>query len=125
MRALGRYALTGLLMVAAAAVAILPFLDDDGKRGVLLAAGIAFPVQVTAFGLLLRAQGEPSRFLFWWGVGVAVRVAVVVAVGFTLARMESVGSEALLLSLAGFFFGMLMVEPAFLKGASKGAQGVQ
>ncbi len=112
-------------MVGVAAAAMLPFLDEDGKRGVLLAAGIAFPVQVAAFGLLLRAQGEPSRFFLWWGVGIAVRVVVVVAAGLTVARMESVGSEALLLSLAGFFFGMLMVEPAFLKGASKDAQGAQ
>ena len=46
-------------MVTVAAVSLLPFLEDDGKRGVLLAAGIAFPVQVTAFGLLLRAQESP------------------------------------------------------------------
>ncbi len=106
-------------MVTVAVAALLPFLDEDGRRGVLLAAAIAFPVQVAAFGLLLRAQGEPSRFFLWWGVGIAVRVGVVVAVGLTVARMESVGSEALLLSLAGFFFGLLLVEPAFLKSASK------
>ena len=112
-------------MVTVAVVSLLPFLEDDGRRGVLLAAGIAFPVQVAAFGLLLRAQGEPSRFFLWWGVGIAVRVVVVVAAGLTVARMESVGSEALLLSLAGFFFGLLLVEPAFLKGASKDVQGAQ
>ena len=72
--------MTGLLMIAAAVAALFPFLGDQGRTGVLLAAGIAYPVQVAAFGLLLRARGEPSRFFAWWGVGVVVRIGVVVVV---------------------------------------------
>ena len=121
MRALGRYALTGLLIVAAAVAALYPFLDDGGRMGVLIAAGVAFPVQVVAFGLLLRARGEPSRFFTWWGVGVLVRIGVIIIVGLVALRIESLGAEALLLSLAGFFFGLLLIEPAFLKAADKDA----
>ncbi|HIF06283.1 MAG TPA: hypothetical protein EYQ64_04845 [Gemmatimonadetes bacterium] len=121
MRALGRYALTGLLMIAAAIAALFPFLEDDGRMGVLIAAGIAFPVQVVAFGLLLRARGEPSRFFVWWGVGVLVRIGVVIIVGIVALRIESLAAEALLLSLAGFFFGLLLIEPVFLKAADKDA----
>ena len=119
MRALGRYALAGLLMIAAAVAALFPFLDDEGRMGVLLAAGVAYPVQVAAFGLLLRARGEPSRFFIWWGVGVAVRFGVVIIVGLVALRIGSLGAEALLLSLAGFFFGLLLIEPVFLKAADK------
>ena len=109
--------MAGLLMVALGISALFPFLGDDGRRGLLLAAGIAYPVQVVAFGLLLRARGDPSRFFAWWGVGVAVRIGVVITVGLVALRAESLGAEALLLSLAGFFLGLLLIEPAFLKAA--------
>ena len=57
-------------MIAVAIAALFPFLADEGRKGILLAAAIAYPVQVTAFGVLLRAYGEPARFFVWWGVGV-------------------------------------------------------
>ncbi|MEE2669410.1 MAG: hypothetical protein VYD78_05350 [Gemmatimonadota bacterium] len=121
MRALGRYALTGLLMIAVVVAALFPFLGDEGRTGVLLAAAVAYPVQIVAFGLLLRARGEPSRFFVWWGAGVLLRIAVIVVIGLLALRIESLGAEALLLSLAGFFFGLLMIEPTFLKGADRDA----
>ncbi len=121
MRALGRYALAGLLMIAAVVAALFPFLGDEGRKGVLLAAGVAYPVQIAAFGMLLRVHGEPARFFVWWGVGVAVRIGVVITVGLVALRIESLGAEVLLLSLAGFFFGLLLIEPAFLKGADRDA----
>ena len=119
MRALGRYALIGLLMIAVAVVALFPFLDDDGRTGILVAAAVAYPVQVVAFGLLLRVRGDPSRFFVWWGAGVAVRVGVVIIIGLVALRIESLGAEVLLLSVAGFFFGLLLIEPVFLKGADR------
>ena len=108
-------------MVAIALAALFPFLNDEGRRGVMFAAAVAYPVQVVAFGLLLRARREPAHFFVWWGAGVVVRIGVVIIVGLVALRIESLGSEALLLSLAGFFFGLLMIEPAFLKGADKDA----
>jgi len=109
------------LLIAVAVAALFPLLDDDGRKGVLLAAAVAYPVQVTAFGLLLRSRGDPSRFFVWWGVGVAVRIGVVIIVGLLALRIESLGAEVLLLSLAGFFFGLLLIEPAFFKGADRDA----
>lgn len=123
MRALVGYAVAGLLMITVAVSALFPFLDDEARRGVLLAAGVAYPVQVTAFGLLLRVRGEPSRFFTWWGVGVGVRIGVVIIVGLVALRIESLGAEALLLSLAGFFFVLLLIEPPFLRTADKDTIG--
>ncbi len=119
MRALVRYALAGLLMIAVAIAALFPFLDDEARTGVAWAAGVAYVVQVVAFGLLLRAREEPSRFFAWWGAGVAIRIGVVIIAGIVALRIESLGAEALLLSLAGFFFGLLLIEPAFLKAADR------
>jgi len=50
---------------------------------------------------------------------VAVRITVVIIVGLVALRIESLGAEALLLSLAGFFFALLLIEPVFLKAADK------
>ena len=50
-----------------------------------------------------------------------LRIAVIVVIGLLALRIESLGAEALLLSLAGFFFGLLMIEPTFLKGADRDA----
>ena len=108
-------------MIAVAVATLFPFVGDEGRTGVLLAAAVAYPVQIIAFGLLLRARGEPSRFFVWWGAGVLLRIAVIVVIGLLALRIESLGAEVLLLSLAGFFFGLLMIEPTFLKGADRDA----
>jgi hypothetical protein len=60
--------------------------------------------------------------MVWWGAGIALRVAVVVAVGFASTTLPSVEPAALLLSLVGFFFILLLIEPAFLKAESKDAR---
>ena len=63
--------------------------------------------------MLLRAGGHPTRFLLWWVVGVLGRMAIVVAVGLAVTRLEGVEPSVLLLSTAGFFFALLLIEPAF------------
>jgi len=119
---LGRYALIALLIVGLGAAALLPFFDEAGRRGILLAASIGYPVQVMAFGLLLRARGEPIRFMVWWGAGIGIRVAVVGAVGFFSTMLATVEPAALLLSLVGFFFVLLLIEPVFLRADDKDTQ---
>jgi hypothetical protein len=114
--------LIALLIVGLGAAALLPFFDEAGRRGILLAASIGYPVQVMAFGLLLRARGEPTRFMVWWGVGIGIRVAVVVAVGLLSTTLATVEPAALLLSLVGFFFVLLLIEPVFLRADDKDAQ---
>ena len=115
MSALSRYALTALLVVGLGSAVLWMFLDDAGRKGVMLAGLTAYPVQVVAFALLLRARGKPSGFFVWWGAGIALRVTVVVVVGIASSSFESVDPAPLLLSLVGFFFVMVLLEPAFLK----------
>jgi heme A synthase len=113
--ALIRYALTALVAVGVGVAVLGVLLNDEGRRGTVLAGLIAYPVQVSAFWLLLRAKDRPSRFIVWWGAGIALRVAVVAAVGIASSRLASVEPAALLLSLVGFFFVLLLMEPVFLK----------
>ena len=115
MTSLIRYALTALGVVGVGVTVLAVLLNDEGRSGVVLAGLIAYPVQVSAVWLLLRAKDRPSRFIVWWGAGIALRVAVVAAVGIASSRLASVEPVALILSLVGFFFVLLLMEPVFLK----------
>ncbi len=116
MNAVVRYALISLLVVGIGSAALLALLDEVGRTGVLLAAGIAVPVQVLAFGLLQGARGDVTRFFAWWGAGIALRFLVVVVVGVLSSGLEREARASLVLSLVGFFFVLLLLEPVFLKG---------
>jgi hypothetical protein len=113
MKALGRYSIAGLLLVLVATLGMWPFMGPAGHRSLLMAAAVAWPVQVCAFALLSRALGHPMKFLLWWGVGVLARMGIVIAVGLALTRIDGVEPSVLLLSTAGFFFALLLLEPAF------------
>ena len=72
------------------------------------------PVLRSKAQAIVWSSGRPTA-------GLAVRIGVIIIVGLVALRIESLGAEALLLSLAGFFFGLLLIEPAFLKAADKDA----
>jgi ABC-type branched-subunit amino acid transport system permease subunit len=125
MKALGRYTIAGLLIVAVATLGLWPFFGPTGHRSLLFAAGVALPVQVGAFALLMRAGGHPTKFLLWWAVGVLGRMAVVIAVGLGITRLEGIEPSILLLATAGFFFALLLIEPAFFDRTKDTAQFAQ
>ena len=115
-----RYAVTGSGVVAAVLLGLWPFLDGPARRGVLWAAAIAVPVQVIAFGLLQRYRDELNRFLAAWVGGTLARMLVLAVTAFVVVRSGMEGAVPLLLALAGFFFGLLLLEPIYFRsGASK------
>lgn len=83
-----------------------------------LAALIAYPIQVLAFGLLVRWRDQMDRFLAVWAGGTLVRMAIIGVATFFLIGAERVAPIPTLLALAGFFFGLLLVEPVFFKEKS-------
>ena len=115
MRPVLKYAAAGLAVVVAVTLAAWPFLDAAGRRGVLVAAAIAVPVQVIAFAALLRVRGRVNGFLAAWAGGMAVRALVVAAVAFLAIRSGVDGAVPMLLALAGFFFGLLLLEPIWFR----------
>lgn len=122
MKALGRYSIAGFLLVLVATLGMWPFMGPEGHRSLLLAAAVALPVQVGAFALLMRAGAHPTKFLLWWAVGVLGRMAIVIGIGLAITRMEGIEPSVLLLSTAGFFFALLLIEPAFFDRAKDTAQ---
>lgn len=115
MKALGRYTLAAVLVVAVLGGALWPFLDATGRTSLLVAVAIALPVQLGTFLLVIPSVGDQTRFLVRWGIGVLVRMGVVGALGLMLPRLEAFNEGVLLLSVCGLFFFLLLLEPAFFR----------
>ena len=110
-----KYALTGATGVTLVTLGLWPFLEPAGRRGILIAAAVALPIQVIAFSLMLRYRQDWNRFLAIWAGGTLLRMAVVGVVAFIAIRTGTEGAIPMLLALAGYFFGLLLLEPVFFK----------
>lgn len=118
MRATATYALVSLALVGGVTAALWSFLGPEGRAGVVFAGAVAVPVQVAAFGILVRRRiGERAFFSAWVG-GTVVRLGLVVAVAGAIAWWRFVPPAPALLALAGFFFGLLLLEPVWLRRAA-------
>lgn len=109
-----RYAAAcAVVVVGTVGVAALT-LDGNGALGMAAAAAVALPVQVAAFALLAGAAVGTNRFLALWLGGTVVRFVIVALGGWALVSLARLPALPTLLGLAGFFFVMLLLEPAFL-----------
>lgn len=114
-RRLLAYGVAGLLLVAVSVLALWPFLDPGGRRGILVAAAVAWPIQVVAFGVIMTNRAELGRFLVAWVAGTLVRMVLIGVAAVALTQMTTVAMVPTLLGLAGFFFGLLLLEPVFFR----------
>lgn len=112
-----RYATVGIGVVAFGVLVLWPFLDPVGRRGVLVAAAVALPVQIVSFAALLHFRGRLNAFLVVWVGGTLARMVAIGAVALLVLRSGSDGAIPMLLALASFFFGLLLLEPIFFRGA--------
>ena len=113
MKALGRYTLTAVTIVLVSVAALWAFVGEAGRTSLLVAAAIALPVQILTFGLLVRSSIDSAQFMLWWGIGVLGRMLVVVALGLALDAFAALDPTVLIMSVCGFFFALLLLEPAF------------
>lgn len=112
-RAVAGYALIGGLAVAACAGLLVGVLTPEGAAGVGVAAALAWGIQVASFSALVVLRRRPAFFVAWGG-GTLVRFGLVVCVGLWLGR-SAYPPLAMLLSLAGFLFMLLLLEPVFFR----------
>lgn len=119
MKALARYAAATALVILIVFGATSPFLDGTGRASLLVAAAVAVPVQWASFLFVLGAGKDHTQFLLRWGIGVLLRLGIVVAVGLlVLPRLERVDGAVLILGLCGFFFTLQLLEPVFIRRAN-------
>lgn len=110
-----RYSVTALVALLVLTALLWPWLPEAGRRGVVAAGVVAYPVQVVSFAALVRFWNQGRKFLLVWMGGTVLRMAVVLGVGLALFRVEGLAPAPTLLSLAGFFFLFLLLEPWFLR----------
>jgi len=112
-----RYATAGTGVVAVVVLLGLPFLDPVARRGVVLAALVALPVQIVSFTLMQRYRERVDRFLVAWVGGTVMRMITIGVVAFLVIRSGGDGVMPTLLALASFFFGLLLLEPIYFRPA--------
>ena len=108
------FAVVSGLVIGSAALALgLVFGGDAGRRAILMSAGIAWVVQVVAFGIAVRVRA--AHVIAAWTLGMVLRLVVLVVYGLTGVRALSVVPDAALVSLAVFFFLSTLTESWFLR----------
>lgn len=110
-----KYAATGGGAIALIVLGLWPLLDASAWSGVLVAAAIALTVQTAAFAVLHQSQGALNGFMMAWVGGMMVRMLVIAAVAVIVIRSGTESAVPMLLALAGFFFGLLLLEPVFFR----------
>lgn len=119
-----RYAaLATLVVLGAVGAGWLPA-SPEGRRGLLVAGGIALPLQLGAFAILVVQRTGSPGFLAAWVGSTLVRFGVVAGAAFWVAGMEGVDTLVALLTLVGLLFVLLLLEPWMLRpGASSRCNG--
>jgi len=110
-----RYGGVALAFVLVVIAGCWLWLSPEGRTGILVAAGVAYPIQMLAFFLLVRFFEDAKRFLLFWVGGTVVRMGVILGAALVLTQVEGLPPAPTLLGLAGFFFGLLLLEPLFLR----------
>ncbi len=115
LRAWTAYALTGAAITLVIALVVSLIGGADVTRAVWLSAAFAYGLQALAFALLLRFRDQSALFMAGWLGGMVLRFGVVAGVAFWGSRYTTLPLAALLLSLVGFVFLLLLLEPVFLR----------
>ncbi len=92
-----------------------PWLSPSARTGILVAALVVYPIQMLAFFLLASFWGDSKRFLLVWVGGTVVRMGVILVAALVVTQADGLAPAPTLLGLAGFFFGLVLLEPLFLR----------
>lgn len=114
MRALLWYGAACAVFLGTAGSVVIALVPAADASSVWLAAAIAWPVQVLAFWVLLLGR-EASGFMIGWGLGMALRFAAVGVAAVVLTRTTGHDPATALVSLVGFVFVLVLLEPLFLR----------
>lgn len=114
MRAVLAYGGATAVVVVVLATGVAGVVPGAEPSAAWLAAGIAWVVQLVAFGALVVGRGRGSFLPTWLG-GTVFRFAVVGGVALWLTRTESYDPETALVGLVGFVFVLVLLEPLFLR----------
>ena len=115
MRAWLAYAVAGVVATALVAAVVGVLVDESLRRTIWIAALVAYLLQLGAFALLLALRDQTHFFLAGWAGGMLLRFGAVGAALYWATRTQALPAAPLVLSLVGFVFLLLMLEPVFLR----------
>ncbi len=95
------------------------WMDGPGRRGVFLAAGIAWAVQLVGFAALVSRPVGSTGFLGAWVAWILVRFVTVGATAFAVSGREDVGILPALLTLVGLLLVLVLLEPIALRAGQE------
>ena len=108
------FAAVAAVMIFGAALGVTTLRPgDELARAVWTSAVIAFGVQLVAFAVARPFMA--ANPIAGWGLGSLLRLAVLLVYAFVGVQALQLASGPALLSLAGFLFVTMLVEPLFLK----------
>lgn len=112
-RALALYAgAAAACILLAAGVFMLVYEGGAERQAVWTSAGIAFAVQLLAFGVA-RLMAQANHGIAGWGLGAIVSLLTLVLYG-VIVRGTSLPAAPALVSLATFLFITELIEPPLL-----------
>lgn len=109
------YAVAGLAVTAAIAAVAAALVGAEARRAIVLAAAIAYVLQLVAFALLLLVRDKTHVFMAGWLGGMLLRFGALGACLFWASRTSAVPRAPLVLGLVAFVFVLLLLEPVFLR----------
>lgn len=115
LRAWSAYAAASVVLTVVVSVVVTLVADDRTAKAVWLSAGLALVLQATAFALLLRFRDHAALFMAGWLGGMVLRFGTLALFMFWATRFTTLPRGPLLLSLVGFVFMLLLLEPVFLR----------
>jgi hypothetical protein len=109
------YAAAGLLATSLVAIVVIAVSPAQNTRAIITAAVIAYVLQLGAFAALLAVREKNHLFLAGWLGGMLLRFGVVGGMLYWSTRNAALPVTPLVLSLVGFVFMLLLLEPVFLR----------
>lgn len=114
MKAVLAYGVASAAVLVGLAGLVVVVIGSADAGAVRLAAVVAWPVQLAAFGALVVGR-EGLGFMASWAGGMALRFVVLVGVAIWVTRADGPDPASLLVSLVGFVMVLVLLEPLFLR----------
>lgn len=114
-RAWRAYAVVGFGVTALVTVVAALLADGATGRAIMVAAAIAYLLQLAAFAMLLAVREKAHLFMAGWLGGMLLRFGALAACLYWASRTTVLPRGPLVVSLVGFVFLLLMLEPVFLR----------
>ena len=109
-RGIGRYLALSFLLVGVVVGTGWPFLDEAGRRALVVAGIVALLVQVVSFAALTTVPPGTNYFLGIWIGATLLRFSVLGGGAFLVAGVDGVDLITALFGLAGLFTALMFLE---------------